>query len=120
MLRWLMALLLGIIGTALGAFYGWVVDPVEFVDTTPASLRADYRADYVLMVAEAFHAQGDTDAAHRQLSILGGESPGAICTLALNTARGASYAQHDLGLLEELRRAMLAFASASPSAGATP
>jgi hypothetical protein len=120
MLRWITALLLGVIGTALGAFYGWVIDPVEFIDTTPASLRADYRADYVLMVAEAFNAHQDADGARRQLSFLGANSPGAICTEALSTARATSYSQHDLELLEDLNHAMLTISSVPPPAGGAP
>ena len=54
--RWLPPLILAIIGIALGLLYGWVIEPVKFVDTTPASLRADYQTDYVLMVAEAYRS----------------------------------------------------------------
>jgi len=54
----------------LGLFYGWEINPVQFVDTTPASMRADYRADYVLMIAEAFHTDQNADVAIRRLAVL--------------------------------------------------
>jgi hypothetical protein len=38
---------------ARGLLYGWMVNPVRYVNTTPDTLRADYQLDYVLMVAEA-------------------------------------------------------------------
>ena len=74
-------------GIALGLAYGWILDPLRLSDTTPASLRADYRTDYVLMVAEAYHAQQDSEVARRQLAVFGGQSPAAICGQALQEAR---------------------------------
>ena len=47
MSRWTLPLLALLIGIALGLVYGWIISPVEYVDTTPDTLRADYRADYV-------------------------------------------------------------------------
>ena len=34
-----------VIGLALGLFWGYVIAPVEFVDATPASLRADLQEE---------------------------------------------------------------------------
>ena len=36
-------------------FYGWVVNPVEYIDIAPESPRVDYKTDYVLMTAEAYN-----------------------------------------------------------------
>ena len=95
-----------VLGMALGLAYGWIVDPLRLSDTTPAALRADYRTDYVLMVAETYHRQQDSEAARRQLAVFGGQSPAAICDQALQDARRASYSPNDLGLLQELLRAL--------------
>lgn len=57
--RWLFIVAALIAGIALGLAYGWVIDPVDFFDLTPDTLRADYKADYVLMVAEAYRANRD-------------------------------------------------------------
>ena len=46
-------LLVLLLGIALGLLVGWVLVPIQYVDTTPDTLRGDYRADYVLMVAES-------------------------------------------------------------------
>ncbi|HSL45503.1 MAG TPA: hypothetical protein VK897_18860, partial [Anaerolineales bacterium] len=56
-----------LIGLAGGLYYGWVVNPVNYVDTTIDTLRPDYQTDYVLMVAEAYHANLDLDLAARRL-----------------------------------------------------
>jgi len=116
--RWLPLLIAALIGIALGLLYGWVIDPVQFVDTTPETLRADLRADYVLMVAEAYHKEGNADLAARRLAILGSLAPAQIASQAFQTARAAGYAASDLSLLEELTRAMQAYQPAP--IGATP
>ena len=125
MSRWLLPLILTIIGIALGLFYGWIINPVKFVDTTPASLRADYRTDYVLMVAEAYHADQDVDLAVRRLAIFGSETPAAITAQALQVGRQTNYSENDIALLQELTRAMQAYQPVSnpaglPSEGGTP
>jgi hypothetical protein len=104
--RWLLASFFGAIGIALGLVYGWIVDPVRFVDTTPASLRSDFRADFVLMTAESFHQRQDSQVARRELAVLGGDSPAATCSEALTFAQVAQYAPEDVSLLQELSRAM--------------
>ncbi len=119
-MRWLAGLLLFAVGTALGLTYGWKVNPLKLSDTTPAALRVDYRTDYVLMVAEAYHAQADSEVARRQLAILGGQAPGVICEQALQQARQASYSAADLSLLQQLLRAMQAVAPDTAPATSAP
>ncbi len=116
--RWLVALGIGIVGIALGLLFGWIIDPVRLVDTPPAALRADYRADYVLMIAESFHVTKDADFARRQLAILGTDPPATICARALQTAHQVGYAASDQALIQELMIAMQAAGSApTPSGG---
>ncbi len=117
--RWLIPVIACLLGIAGGVLYGWVIDPVKFVDTTPASLRADYRTDYVLMVAESYHADQDAALASRRLAILGSESPSAIALAALQTAQASGYASTDIALLQDLTRALQA-SQPLPSPGATP
>ncbi len=38
---WFMVSIL--VGLALGVIYGWVINPVQYVDTPPSNLRADYK-----------------------------------------------------------------------------
>ena len=107
--RWLFSLIALGIGIGLGLLYGWEINPVQFVDTTPASMRADYRADYVLMVAEAYHADQNTDLAVRRLAVLGGSSPAQIAAQALQSGRSFGYAPNDVARLQDLTRALQAY-----------
>jgi hypothetical protein len=120
MTRWLPRLGFGILGIALGLGYGWKIDPVKFVDTTPASLRADFRADFVLMAAEVFAANHDSEAARRQLAMLGGDSPAATAAEAIQTAEEVGYSHEDLSLMQDLARAMRAFSAEAPPPGGAP
>jgi hypothetical protein len=100
--RWLLPLLALILGISLGLVYGWVISPVQYVDTTPDTLRADYRADYVLTVAEAYQSEKDGDLAVRRLAILGSQPPAEIAAQALEQARSLGYAESDLSLIQKL------------------
>ena len=118
--RWLFPLLAGLAGIAAGLVYGWVINPVKFVDTTPASLRADFRTDYVLMVAESFHAEPDAELAGRRLAIFGADSAAEIALAALGNAQEAGYSQPDVGLLQDLARALQASQPVPSAPGGTP
>ncbi len=97
------ALLLGI---ALGLAYGWVIDPIEYTDVPPNILREDYRADYVLMTAEAYQNDLDTETAARRLAILGSESPAELTATALEYAARNNFTRDELRALQALLSAM--------------
>lgn len=102
MSRWLAFLLAVVIGLAAGLVYGWVVNPARYVDTSPASLRADYRADYVLMVAEAYQAEADLEAAARRLAVLGDALPLEFVQQAMIYGAQSQYPEADLDLMAQL------------------
>ena len=97
------------VGVAAGLAYGWVIDPVEFFDLTPDTLRADYKTDYVLMTAEAYRIEQDPGLAARRLAVFGAQSPSAIATEALEYARENSFPDSDIAILQELVTAMQAW-----------
>ena len=99
--RWTQALLASIFGLVVGLFYGWRIAPVEYVDLAPNTLRADYRADYVLMVAESYQSDQDLELATRHLALLGSTNPVEIITKSLEEN---NYAIDEIKLLEELLR----------------
>ena len=118
--RWLLSIIAIAIGIGLGLLYGWVISPVQFVDTTPASMRADYRADYVLMIAEAYHADQNTDLAVRRLAVFGSNSPADIAAQALQTGQTIGYSAQDISTLQELTRALQAYQPAPTPIEGTP
>ena len=106
MSRWLRFLLVIVIGLGLGLFYAWIIDPVDYVDTTPTTLRADFKADYVLMVAEIYGADDNAEAAVIRLTYLGDKSPVVSVENALIFAVDAGYGPADLRLLRNLADAL--------------
>jgi len=106
MRRWLPFLIALIVGVIVSLYYGWMVNPVEYVDTAPGSLKADYRADYVLMAAETYQSKQDPALAARQLALLGSRPPAELAAEALAYAQSVGYEQGDLQLLQNLVLAM--------------
>ena len=119
-MRWIIAVVGILAGLVLGLGYGWTVNPIKFSDATPASLRIDYRTDYVLTVAEAFHTSQDLGHARRQLALLGSASYADLCDRALREAQRAGYSPGDVSLLEELRRAIQTHSPAAAPTGGAP
>ena len=107
--RWLFIVLALLAGIAAGLAYGWVIDPVDFYDLTPDTLRADYKADYVLMTAEAYHAEQDPGLAARRLAVFGSQSPVTIASGGLAYARANSFTDSDIALVQELVTALQAW-----------
>ena len=93
----------------MGLAYGWFVDPVDFFDLTPDTLRADYKADYVLMTAEAYRLEQDAGLAARRLAIFGTQSPSAIAAQGLAYAKAHGFADADVVQMQELVTALQAW-----------
>ncbi len=101
-------------GIGLGLLYGWVIDPLQVVDLTPDTLRADYRADYILMVAEAYQNEKDADSAARRLAIFGADPPAQIASFALQFGPSAGFSATELSAIEDLVAALQTY---QPSSG---
>jgi hypothetical protein len=96
-------LLIGLIlGIALGLFYGWVIRPIEIVESTPDTLREDYRADLILMIAESYESEEDLDLVLNRFELLELEPPTAVLQAALTYARNHDYKILDLQRLSTL------------------
>jgi hypothetical protein len=59
-----------ILGVALGMLVGWSIAPVEYVDTTPSTLRSDFKDQYRYMIAAAYSATGNLERARARLELL--------------------------------------------------
>jgi hypothetical protein len=57
-----------LLGIAAGLFYSWVINPVEYIDSAPDSLREDFKSDYITLIASAYAATGDADRARARLA----------------------------------------------------
>ena len=91
-----------VVGTSLGLFYAWLVDPVEYYDTDPADLRADLRDDYLNLIAMSYDLTSDLARARARLAALGDTgSPGALAAYSdrLYRAGGSAEIVRALALL---------------------
>jgi len=95
-MKQLLALLVGMaLGVGLAFLIGWVLVPIEHQAVTPASLRADYRREYVRLVALAYQVEGAPDRAQARLEALGVEPWSAplvqATEQAIETGRSPTY-----------------------------
>jgi hypothetical protein len=103
------------LGLGIGLLYGWFFNPVKYVDATPATLREDYKADYILMTAEIYHMDQNLEEAVQRLSQLGNQPPNQIVAEGIITGRGLAYSIEDLDLMVQLHRALQDLSAASDS-----
>lgn len=94
------------LGIGLGLAYGWVLNPVEYTDVTPDLLREDYRVDFVLMTAEAYQSDFNSETAARRLALLGSQPPAAITAAALDYATLNNFTAEEINALQSLLTAM--------------
>lgn len=106
MSRWIAFIIAIALGMIAGLLYGWVISPVEYIDTAPNSLRSDYKTDYVLMIAEAYGLDHDVGLAARRLASLGDLTPSEHVDQALAFAVQNGYGQTDLLLMRTLADAL--------------
>jgi hypothetical protein len=107
--RWIGFLIAIGIGASLGLLYGWIINPVDYVETAPNTLRIDYKTDYVLMVAEAYRNENDLALALRRLAYLGDTPPDEMITQAITFAQQAGYLDNDRKLMTTLLTALQAY-----------
>lgn len=112
--RWIFIVLALLAGIGLGLVYGWVIEPVDYFDLTPDTLSLDYKADYVLMVAEAYKAEQDPRLAALRLAVFGSQSPSEIAASGLAYARTEGLPVEDIDLMQELVTALQAWSGINP------
>lgn len=110
-----------LLGFVAAVYYGWAVRPVTLRDAEPTLLREDYRADYVLMVAESFAADHEVERAIGALGFLSEDqqsyNPLDLVNDALAFGADAGYSAADLELLQSLAAALKTF---DPGFAVTP
>lgn len=95
-------------GIAGGLLLGWMVLPGRGpADTLPATLRADYRTDVVLMTAEIFQQEGDPASAAASLAVFDpNQSPVRMVQQAILDGQNLGYARADIEMLARLFQAL--------------
>jgi len=72
---WLPLLVGFTLGLVIGLYYSWGVNPVKYLDTAPASLREDFKSDYLALIASAYAYSGDLVRAQARLSLFPDPNP---------------------------------------------
>lgn len=108
-------------GLILALYYGWAVRPVHATNVDPDLLREDFRADYALMIAEAYQADSDVERSVVSFAFLAEEgqpyNPVDFVIEAIQFGTEEGYSISDLALLQDLEQALLSF---DPAFAATP
>lgn len=102
--RYIWFLIMIIIGVGAGLYYAWYIKPAEFVDAAMYNLRQDYKADYVLMVAEIYDRDHDRYHALVRLDkiLAPNETVEEAVQNAIRNAEGFPYDPVDLDKMRRL------------------
>jgi hypothetical protein len=74
--RLILAVLIGLLaGSILGLFYGYVIDPVEWVDAPMSLTRSDLQEDYLRMAIDSYVLYFDPSMAYQRWLELGDAGP---------------------------------------------
>lgn len=106
-----------LVGLIASLYLAWMGGTANVSDAEPNLLREDFRADYALMVAEAFQANNNAEEAVAHLAFLDAESPIAPVEEAIAFGENAGFSENDLALLDNLADALVVF---NPDFALTP
>jgi len=109
--KWFPLLFGMILGFSLGVYYAWVVNPVEYLETAPAALRDEYKADYYNLIALAYDSTGDIERAQLRLAQISDPNPTGTLSQLAQTRLAAGRPENEVRAL-----AMLAAALGEPPA----
>jgi hypothetical protein len=95
-----------ILGLGIGLLIAWVISPVAFVDTAPATLRPDYKDQYRRMIALAFVADNDIGRAKQRLTLLQDQEPVKVLSAQAQQVLAAGGSAEDAKALALLASAL--------------
>ena len=64
-----------VLGIGIGLLVAWGIAPVQYIDTTPSTLRFDFKDEYRYLIAAAYTASGDLPRAQARLTTLADADP---------------------------------------------
>ena len=101
--RFIFFFLAMLVGIGAGLAFGWMMMPPAAPRNAPlASLRADFKTDLVLMVAEEFQTAPDSMQALTQLDKLDESDPITLLGNSIQYAQAIGYPEEDLKLMQDL------------------
>ena len=104
-----------ILGLAAGLVYSWLISPVHYVETSPDSLRAEFKDDYRSVIAAAYAQDGDIGRAKARLLLLGDADPQQALASQAQRILAQGGSQADARSLAVLAAALAQQLSATPT-----
>jgi hypothetical protein len=105
-----------LIGLVLGLLYTWVIQPVQFVDTSPDLLRSEFKDQYRSLIALAYQSNDDVGRARSRLLLLDGDDMDAALAEQAGRVAQAGGSPAEAEALASLASAI----SGQPAAATTP
>ena len=122
----LLSLLALLAGLAAGVLYSWVIAPMRYVDTSPNTLRPDFKDSYRAAIAAAYAGNHNLERAQARLALLGDPDPVEALTAQAQRmlAAGDTFqaVREVAGLASDLRAGMasIRLAPTKTQAAASP
>lgn len=91
-----------VLGLVAGLVYGWVVQPPVSQDTSPSSLKANYKDVHRLLIAKAYDANEDIVRARARLELLGDEDVQQVLEQQAQQVRTIEGSEEDARVLARL------------------
>lgn len=102
-LRIFFFLLAIMLGAGAGLAFGWLFMPASAPKSADLKqLRADYKTDLTLMVAESYAQDQNLPAALDRLALIEPDDPYSLLVNAVNYAQGVGYQESDIKLIKAL------------------
>ncbi|MEL7645513.1 MAG: hypothetical protein AAGU04_04490 [Anaerolineaceae bacterium] len=96
-----------LLGTGAGMAFGWLFMPAAAPKNADLNqLRADYKTDLTLMIAESYAQNPDLSDALDRLAQIQPDDPYSLLVNAINYARGVGYQESDVNLIKALIEAI--------------
>ncbi len=95
-----------VIGLGLGLLCAWVLCPVNYTQTAPASLRADFKDTYRSLIARAYAYDGNLPRAKARLALLGDPNPADTLAAQAQQALAAGRPMAEVRALGALAAAL--------------
>ena len=102
------------LGIGIGLLIAWGIAPVQYVDTTPSTLRLDYKDDYRYMIAAAYTASGDLPRAQARLTTLADADPVKVLGAQAQRMLADNVSMEQIRILANLSEAIQTRITASP------
>ncbi|MFZ6026797.1 MAG: hypothetical protein ACOYYS_03695 [Chloroflexota bacterium] len=95
-----------VLGVIVGLVYGWAIEPLQYSDTDPGALRADFKDHYRVLIARAFLSNQDIGRAVGRLKLLNDVDSVVALTLQAQRAIAESRPEKEVQALTYLMLAL--------------